>query len=316
MKRFLSCLLAVLLISVLCVVSVGARIGDDYKCYGDVYIDEEADIRLDAEMESVYSKASAWEIKYVHNGTSDEVITSEMNGSTMNWWRFNGLKRGDVVPEGIATGTGYMVYDGEYLWLFVDIIDDDLTTAAPNALESSFRQDSVEFMMDWTNDAEDNGAAIYQARMTHEGYISGREGSASTGAPALFGSIDDGGSNPVTWLKGDAKHTDKGWCCEFRIDVNYDLFDAEEGALSMALCINDYDLALEPTLGSRVMVCADNVRGSADWLGSQYGYINFDLLNHQPSTGDMTIVYIAIAMVLALGLAAGTVVAMKKRSAK
>ena len=64
------------------------------------------------------------------------------------------------------------------------------------------------------------------------------------------------------------------------------------------------------------MVCADDVRGSAQWYGNNYGYIKFDYLAHQPETGDMTLVYVAVAMVLALGLAAGTVVSLKKRSVK
>ncbi len=319
MKKILSCILAVLMISALLAVSVGATVGDGYKNYGEVYIDHEADVRLDAEMEDVYKKSTPWEIKYVHLGYDNPGTPSETakapipEGTTAptSWWRVAGYAQGDVVPEGVATGTGYMVYDGEYLWVYVDIVDPHLNTYAPDALSSSFRQDSVEFMMDWTNEAQNDGAQIYQARMTHEGYISGREGKNGI---SLFGSIDDGGDYPVTWLKGDAKHTDKGWACEFRIEVPENF---EKDSFSFALLINDYDETADGTdVTSRVMICADDVRGSAQWYGHNFGYIKFDYLNHQPEAGDMTLVYIAVAMVLALGLAAGTVVTMKKKSVK
>ena len=319
MKKILSCVLVVLMLAALMAVSVGAIVGDDYKNYGEVYIDDDADIRLDAEMEDVYKKSTPWEIKYVHlgyknAGTNTETPEGPVSAtatSPTSWWRFAGLSQGDVVPEGVAHGTGYMVYDGEYLWVYVDIIDPHLYTKAPDALSSSFRQDSVEFQMDWTNEAKNRDENIYQARMTHEGYISGREG--YTGE-SLYGSIDDGGSAPVTWLKGDAKHTANGWACEFRITVPED-FNQEY--FSFALAINDYDETADGTdVSSRVMICADDVRGSAQWYGNNYGYIKFDYLAHQPETGDMTLVYVAVAMVLALGLAAGTVVSLKKRSAK
>ncbi|MBE6661754.1 MAG: hypothetical protein E7606_00570 [Ruminococcaceae bacterium] len=320
MKKILSCLLAVLMITVVFAMTVSAQIGEGYKDYGEVYIDPNAEMRLDADMDDVYLKATPWEIKYVHLGYEEDGVTPSpptpedtvASGSTMNMWRVAGYAQGDVVPAGIATGTGYMVYDGEFVWLYVDIIDDDLVTKAPDPLNSSFRQDSVEFMMDWTNEAPNNGNAILQARMTHEGYISGRED--GPGGISLFGSIDDGGPNPVTWLKGDAKHTEKGWACEFRIKVPEN-FDKDR--FSMAILINDYDETAETTTtGSRVMICADDVRGSAQWYGANFGSIKFDYKNYQPETGDMSIVYIAVAMVLALGLAAGTVVSMKKRASK
>ena len=319
MKKVLSCVLVVLMLTALLAVSVGARVGEGFKDYGEVYINDQCDIRLDAEMEDVYLKSTPWEIKYVHIGYNNAGTPTETPAdgipagttSPTSWWRYAGYNQGDVVPEGVATGTGYMVYDGEYLWVFVDIIDPHLNTKAPDALSSSFRQDSVEFMMDWTNEAENNGAQIFQARMTHEGYISGREGQKGV---SLFGSIDDGGPNPVTWLKGDAKHTENGWACEFRIKVPEN-FDKEY--FSFALLINDYDETADGTnVSSRVMVCADDVRGSAQWYGQNFGYIKFDYLNYQPGTGDMTLVYVAVAMVLALGLAAGTVVSLKKRSVK
>lgn len=308
MKKILSGILVVLMLASLMAVSVGARVGDGYKNYGEVYIDENADIRLDAEMEDVYKKGTPWDIKYLH---LDYKEPFEDNTPGVYGWRVAGLKEGAVVPEGVARGTGYMVYDGDYLWVYVDIVDPHLNTKAPNSLESSYKQDSVEFQMDWTNQAEDKASTIYQARMTHEGYISGREGA---NGESLFGSIDDGGENPVTWLKGDAKHTDAGWACEFRIEVPKDF---KEENFSFALLINDYDeTASGQSTISRVMICADDVNNSAQWYGSKYGYIKFDYVNHQPETGDMTLVYVAVAMVMALGLAVGTVVSLKKRSVK
>ncbi|MBO5280154.1 MAG: hypothetical protein J6B55_02915 [Clostridia bacterium] len=318
MKKILSCFLAVLMITVLFAVSASAVVGDEYKNYGEVHIDPEAGMRLDAEMDAAYLKATPWEIKYVHLGYKEDAVTpadpipADIEPGNMNWYRYAGKAQGDVVPEGIATGTGYMVSDGQYIWVYVDIIDDDLVTHASDALSSSFRQDSVEFQIDWTNIAGNNAKGLLQARMTHEGYISGRE-DGHTGT-ALFGSVDDGGPNPVTWLKGDAQHTEKGWACEFRVEIPADF---EDEYFSFSLLINDYDeTAAETGTQSRVMVCADDVRGSAQWYGNNYGYIKIDFANYQPSTGDMTIVYIAVAMVLALGLATGTIVSMKKRASR
>ncbi len=308
MKKFLSCLLAVLMISALFAVTAGARVGEGYKDYGEVLIVSNSGIRLDAEMEDVYLQATPYEIKYNHLGYQGD---GETPNDPAKEGRVAGLANGAVVPEGVATGAAYMVYDGSYLWLYVDIVDPHLNTKAPDALSSSYRQDSVEFMMDWTNESGNWRGDIFQARMTHEGYISGREGPNGV---SLFGSVDDGGPNPVTWLKGDAKHTDKGWACEFRMEVPADF---ASDAFSLALLINDYDETADgDDVSSRVMVCADDVNASAQWYGHKYGYIKFDYLNYQPETGDNTIVYIAVAMVMALGLAAGTVVSMKKRAVK
>lgn len=314
MKKFLSCLLAVLMITTLFAVTAGAQVGEGYKDYGDVYIATESGIRLDAEMEDIYLKATPYEIKYLHLGFKNAGTDTETVIPPKTEGRVAGLEQGTVVPDTVATGSAYMVYDGSYLWLYVDIIDSSLNTKAPNALESSFRQDSVEFMMDWTNEAGNNGTQILQARMTHEGYISGREDGPK--GVSLFGSVDDGGSNPVTWLKGDAKHTEKGWACEFRIEVPTDFANDK---FSLSILINDWDETADgadANKGDRIMVTADDVNGSGQWYGHKYGYIKFDYLNYQPDTGDNTVLYIAVAMVMALGLAAGTVVSMKKRASK
>lgn len=303
MKKILSCLLAVLLVSVLFVVSAGATVGEEYKNFGEVAMVTDSDIRLDADMDAAYSKATPIEIKYLHLGlSSDNTPTAAKTEG-----RVAGIEAGTAVPEGIAHGSAYVVYDGSYLWVFVNVIDSTLETHAKDALSSSFREDSVEFMMDWTNEAANSATTIRQARMSHEGYISARDGGPS--GTSLFGSVDDGGPNPVTWLNGFAKHNDTGYACEFRIKVPAD-FDKEY--FSMSILINDYDETGE--VGSRVMITADDVKCGGQWYGATYGYMKFDYLNYQPVTGDMTLVYIAVAMVLALGLAAGTVVSMKKKA--
>lgn len=302
MKKFLSCLLAVLLVSVLFVVSAGATVGDEYKNFGEVAMTIGENIRLDAEMDAAYNKATPIEIKYAHYSYSNGAP-----GGPATSGRFEGIAAGQPVPENVAHGTAYVVYDGRYLWVYVNVVDSTLNTHAADALSSSFKQDSVEFMMDWTNEAADSATTILQARMSHEGYISARAGGPS--GTSLFGSVDDGGPNPVTWLNGYAKHNDTGYACEFRIEVPAD-FDQEY--FSMSLLINDYDETGD--LSSRVMITADDVKASGQWLGSVYGYMKFDYKNNQPSTGDMTVVAIAVAMVLALGLATVTVVSMKKKA--
>ena len=189
MKKFLSCLLAVLMISTLLAVTAGAQVGEGFKDYGEVFIATESGIRLDAEMEDIYLKATPYEIKYLHLGYKNAGKADETDNAPKTEGRVAGLENGAVVPEGVATGSAYMVYDGSYLWLYVDIVDPHLTTKAPDALSSSFRQDSVEFQMDWTNEAGNAGTQILQARMTHEGYISGREDGPN--GTSLFGSVDN-----------------------------------------------------------------------------------------------------------------------------
>lgn len=303
MKKFLSCLLAVLLVSVLFVVSAGATVGDEYKNFGEVAMVIGEDIRLDAEMDAAYNKATPIEIKYVHTGLNSENIPNspKTSGPTA------GIEAGQPVPEGVAHGTAYVVYNGRYLWIYVDVVDSTLNTHASDALSSSYKQDSVEFMMDWSNEAGNSATTIQQARMSHEGFISARAG--GPGGTSLFGSVDDGGPNPVTWLNGFAKHNDTGYACEFKIEVPAD-FDKEY--FSMSLLINDYDETGD--VGSRIMITADDVKAGGQWYGATYGYMKFDYANNQPSTGDMTVVAVAVAMVLALGLATVTVISMKKKA--
>ncbi|MBO5281169.1 MAG: hypothetical protein J6B55_08210, partial [Clostridia bacterium] len=117
MKKFLSCLLAVLMITTLLAVTAGAQVGEGYKDYGDVYIAPDSGIRLDAEMEDVYLKATPYEIKYLHLGFKNAGTDTETSTPPKTEGRVAGLEAGAVVPDTVATGSAYMVYDGSYLWL-------------------------------------------------------------------------------------------------------------------------------------------------------------------------------------------------------
>ena len=291
MKKVLSLVLVVMMLAATLAVAASAMVGDGYHNYGEIANVERKSIRLDAEKEAAYDKATPISISY------DATKNFETGEKHPTGPRENG--------EPVASGTAYVVYDTQYIWVYVEVIDSTLATKAPSALESKYTEDSVEILVDWTNEglnvADDTP---YQSRVSHEGYISARLGQSGT---TMQGTAEQGSPNPVNWLQGTAQHTANGYDCEFRIEIPDEKYEIGE-YISLGLMINDYDSTGE--LKTRVMVSADPVNGSNQWSVNKIGYIKF---NYAPYTGDNTIYYVIVAMVAAIAVAGATVVTFKRR---
>lgn len=272
--------------------ATSAMVGDGYHNYGEIANVERKSIRLDANKEAVYDAATPIPIKYA----------STKNYETGELYTFGPRENGEPVAE----ATAYFVYDTQYIWVYVEVTDSTLNTKAENQLLSKYTEDSVEIVVDWQNDglnvADDTP---YQSRVSHEGYISARLGQQGT---TMQGTAEQGSDNPVNWLQGTAKHTDKGYDCEFRIEIPDEKYEIGE-YISIGLMLNDYDSTGE--LGSRIMVCSDPVNGSNQWASNKMGYIKF---NYAPYTADTTIIYVVVAMVAALAVGATALVSLRRRA--
>ena len=290
MKKFLSLVLVVMMLAATFALATSAMTGEGYHNYGEIANVERKSIRLDAVKESVYDAATPIPINYV---------SKKQDGTP---WPFYPRENGEAPAEGVA----YVVYDTQYIWVYVEVTDATLNTKAPDALTSKYTEDSVEILVDWDNSglnvADDTP---YQSRVSHEGYISARLGQSGT---TMQGTAEQGSPNPVNWLQGTAKHTDKGYDCEFRINIPDDKYEIGE-YISFGLMISDYDSTGE--LATRIMVSSDPVNGFNQWMVSKLGYIKF---NYAPYTADTTIIYVVVAMVAALALGATALVSLRRRA--
>lgn len=288
MKKVFSLVLAVMMLAAVFALAASAMVGEGYHNYGEIANVERKSIRLDVIKESAYDAATPIPIKYQ---------TLKTNGKPNSWYP----EDGSVAPvEGVA----YVVYDTEYIWVYAEITDATLNTKAADALSSSVKEDSLEIMIDWTNEGLNvpNGTP-YQSRVSHEGYISARLGQQGT---TMQGTAEQGSPNPVNWLQGTGAHTEKGYNCEFRIDIPENVTIGEY--ISIGFMINDRDA----DGNKRIMVTSDPVTGFCEWQVDRLGYIKF---NYAPYTGDNTIYYVVAAMVAALAVGAVTVVTLKRRVA-
>ena len=291
MKKVLSLVLAVVMMAAMLALATSAMVGEGFHNYGEIANVERKSIRLDAVKEAAYDAAAPIAI-------NSPAIKNWETGETHPFYpRENG--------ETPASGVAYVVYDTQYIWVYVEVTDATLNTKAADALQSKYTEDSVEILVDWTNEglnvADDTP---YQSRVSHEGYISARLGQSGT---TMQGTAEQGSPNPVNWLQGTAQHTAKGYDCEFRIEIPDEKYEIGE-YISLGLMINDYDSTGE--LKTRVMVSADPVNGSNQWSVNKIGYIKF---NYAPYTGDNTIYYVIVAMVAAIVVAGATVVTFKRR---
>ena len=285
MKKVLSCVLVALMLASLLAVGVSAVVRDDglNHDYGNIEIVERKSIRLDAVKDEAYDVATAIPIATISATSGDK--TSD------------------------ATATAYVVYDSQYIWVFVEVDDATLATKAASALESSYKEDSIELVFDFANEGKNVAEeAPYQCRLTHEGYISARIGQSGT---TLQGTAEQGSKNPVSWLDGFALHRadGTGYDCEFRIAPPTDKF-AIGDRIGLTILINDYDA----NGGNRIILNANSMNPIAgtDWNPQHMGSIAFD--NFAPYTADTTIIYVAIAMVAALAVGAVALISLKKKA--
>ena len=290
MKKVFSLILVVMMLAAVFALSSSAIVGDGYHNYGEIANVERKSVRLDAVKEAAYDKATPIPIKYPEgkdfNTGEKKVISPRENG--------------DPIAEGVA----YMIYDTQYIWVFVEVADTTLNTKAADALTSTYKQDCIEILVDWTNKGENiPDVTPYQSRLTHEGYVSARIGQKGQ---TLQGTAEQGSPNPVNWLQGIGKHTEKGYDCEFRIDIPKNVEIGEY--ISIGFAIADYDSTGETK--TAINLSSDAAWGTIGWHPDRLGYIKF---NYAPYTGDSTIYYVVAAMVAALAVGAVTVVTLRRR---
>lgn len=290
MKKVFSFMLAVLMITAVFALSASAIVGDGYHNYGEIANVERRSIRLDAVKEPVYDAATPIPIEY-------QSTKNYTTGTKYDITRKNG--------ESVAKGVAYMVYDTQFLWIYVEITDDAINTKAADALSSSHKEDSIEILIDWTNEGKNvDNFGPCRIHLTHEGYIAAKLGQSGT---SMKGTAEQGSKVPVNnQLQGTARRTEKGYDCEFKLVIPEDREIGEH--ISIGFTINDYD----STGKNRIMICADPLRGSNQWAYEELGYIKF---NYAPYTGDNTIYYVVAAMVVALAVCGVTVLTLKKRVA-
>ena len=278
MKKIFSCILVVVMLAALLAVGVSAAEKNyrAYENYGEIAQVEKKSIRLDGIKDEVYDAA-----------TPISIVTPHKTARSTD-----------------VTGTAYVVYDSQYIWAFVEVNDTTLNTKATDSLSADYKQDSVEILVDWANEGRDvANAAPYQCRLSHEGYISARLGNKGD---SMYGSVEDGGTAPVTWLSGTTKVRDNGtgYDCEFRIALPQGV-DINE-RIGINFMINDWD-----GQGANRAMITSATNGAGEWEVGEIGYMTF---NGVPYTADTTFIYAVIALVAALAIGGATLVSLKKKA--
>ena len=326
MKKFLSILLAVLLMTAVFAVATSAAEGRTYHGEIPMLTDHRNEIRLDGVREELYANAVEIPINRWRAGTGYEAHT----GLTSPGTRTDSgdpddptsiyadptkagstafALAGQVVTEaGVATGSAWTVYDGEYLWIYVEVTDDDLDSPLGGVHNAGnyYKSDSLEIRINWKNN--NVKADTYNAGINYEGYLTG--GKQKEGG---LGTIDQGDPNPCTWLEAYTVRTDVGYNVEARIELTQFEDEIAEGGGNIALnfTINDGKTDANDT-SDRLMISAEH-GGGGDWFPGTYGYMKFDYAA-QPTTGDMTVIYVVIAMVAALAIGGASVIVLRRKA--
>lgn len=326
MKKFLSILLAVLLLTAVLAVGTSAMLGRTYHGEIPMLTDHRNEIRLDGVRENLYANCVEIPINRWRDGTGtgytehtgladpgkkpdsgdpNDPTTIYADGMGHNVFALSGQV---VTDPGVATGSAWTVYDGEYLWIFAEITDDDLESPIGGVQNATnyWRSDSLEIRINWKNN--DVKTDSYNAGINYEGYLTG--GKSGAGGK---GAIDDGDANPCTWLEAYTVKTDVGYNVEARIKLTQ--FEAEiaEGGGYIALNFTINDCKKDCLTSTRLIISAEH-GGGGDWYPGTYGYMKFDYAS-QPTTGDMTFIYVVIAMVSALAVGGATALLLKRKAA-
>ena len=327
MKKFLSILLAVLLMTAVFAVATSAMLGRTYHGEIPMLTDHRNEIRLDGVREELYANAVELPINRWRSGATDgtgyvahtglptpgtrtdsgdpnDPTTLYADGTTREVFAL----AGQVVTEaGVATGSAWTVYDGEYLWIYVEVTDDDLESPLGGVQNANnyWKSDSLEVRINWKNN--NVKADTYNAGINYEGYLTG--GKQGAGGK---GTIDQGDPKPCTWLEAYTVRTDVGYNVEARIDLTP--FEAEiaEGGGNVAINFTLNDCKKDCDTSTRLIISAEH-GGGGDWYPGTYGYMKFDYAA-QPTTGDMTVIYVVIAMVAALAIGGASVIVLRRKA--
>ena len=319
--------MVVLLLTAAFAIGASAMMGRTYHGEIPMLTDHRNEVRLDGVREELYANAveipinrwrhaSADNSGYIaHTGLANpgmKTDSGDPNDPTTIY--ADGTVRevlslaGQVITEaGVATGSAWIVYDGEYLWIYVEVTDDDLESPLGGVQNAGnyWKSDSVEIRINWKNN--NVVADTYNAGINYEGYLTG--GHKGAGGK---GTIDQGEANPCTWLEAYTVRTAVGYNVEARIDLTPFEEEIAEGGGNVAINFTLNDCKQDQDTSTRLMISAEHA-GGGDWYPGTYGYMKFDYAS-QPTTGDMTVIYVVIAMVSALVIGGATVIVMKRRT--
>lgn len=298
MKKIISCLLVAVMLAAMLVVSASAVTDGSQPNYGHIPTVEANTLHADGVKDTAY----------------DVALTIPVNTFLYSNYKQDpaGLEAEAAHKADMASGTVSLVYDGRYIWAFIEVIDKTLATNTDGGyMGANYTQDGVEIMIDWDNLGEDNRTkkAIYQCRINHQGYLSG----AADGKTGLQGTVEDGALSPVTFLSGSTVKTDEGYNSEFRIEIPSDKNITNK--LSVAFFVSDWNAAGD----FRAVATSNHThegKGQSEcgeWRADKFGYVTFDYV---PFTGDTNVVYVVIALVAALGLAAATIFVTRRKNAE
>lgn len=325
MKKFLSILLAVLLMTAVFAVATSAMLGRTYHGEIPMLTDHRNEIRLDGVREELYANAVEIPINRWRSGSGYEAHTGLTSpGTRVDSGEPNDptsiyadptkagstafALAGQVVTEaGVATGSAWTVYDGEYLWIYAEVTDDDLESPLGGVQNAGnyWKSDSLEIRINWKNN--NVKADTYNAGINYEGYLTG--GKQKAGG---LGTIDQGDPNPCTWLEAYTVRTDVGYNVEARIELTQFEGEIAEGGGNIALNFTINDCKKDCDTSTRLIISAEH-GGGGDWYPGTYGYMKFDYAA-QPTTGDMSVIYVVIAMVAALAIGGASVIVLRRKA--
>ncbi len=327
MKKFLSVLLAVMMLTAVLAVCAGAY--TNRTNHGEIPIleNQKGQIRMDGVRDDLYANCNPISINHYRlseagnaslekhagivagtksdSGDYNDPTTMYGDGQIRTVSDMNGAIVNN--PE-VATGTAWVVYDGEFLWIFAEVTDNDLASPVGGIANAGngWKSDSLEIRINWKNSNVVTDA--WNATVNYEGYLyGGKKGSSG------IGSTDDGQANPCDWLEAFATQTATGYNVEMRIDMTThaeELSTNTTNVIGINFAINDCKSDCDTT--TRIMIVSEE-NGGGDWYPATYGQMTFNYPS-QPATGDMTLVYVAIAMVCALAIGGATVVVLKNRA--
>jgi hypothetical protein len=198
-----------------------------------------------------------------------------------------------------ASADFYVLYTKDALWVYCEVVDSTLNTKAADPLKPDFKVDSIEIMIDPTNQGENTpDVTPYQARIDHNNQVSARLGQKGT---SLFLRKSEGGT--VDFFDAQAVKTDKGFNAEFKITLP-ELAKGKE--LGINFCYNDWD----KDGGTRIIL--GTTVGVDSWSAAKYDFVTLGEIvaetkpstkpEQSASTSDIGIITASIALAVSAGV--------------
>lgn len=231
----------VLMLALACFMSLSVSAYEEGGCAGDVP-EIEGTIAIDGAKDDLYENALQIMIASTATGNSGENI------GTVN-----------------AYGTAYLVFGGTTLYVYIDVVDNQVVNPDPNMQKlQPWATDSVEVFIDTTNEGMiDN---VTQYRVDCSGYMSVLKDSDP------FNGHDDAeiftwGVEAEDYFKGAGKKTDTGYAAEFALPLNAE-------ATQIGICMSINDLRNDGTYNYAQNLSLLTGQGPSAWNIGWYPYVN------------------------------------------